>query len=158
MAELWHVTMVTHNSRYSERMKKYRVKASPAFWLEPEDEVKLCGIIGDIVEKYHMKFHQFNICGDHAHILMEVEDGKLEDTVKTLKSLSALGYKRSLGIAAKSAFHLWAQKFNKQLVDSPEYLKSLIQYISSNRLKHGMQENANLETAIGRLLYKFPEK
>jgi REP element-mobilizing transposase RayT len=154
MAELWHVTLVTHNSRYSERMKKYRVKTGPAFWLETEDEVKLCGIIGDIVEKYQMKFHQFNISGDHAHILMEVKDGKLEDAVKTLKSLSALEYKRSLGIAEKSAFHLWAQKFNKQLVDSPEYLKSVIRYISSNRLKHGLQGNAELETAIERLLYK----
>ncbi len=148
MAELWHVTLVTHNSRYSERMKKYKVKTGQAFWLEPGDEVKLCRIFRSIVERYSMKVHRLNICGDHVHILLETEDNMLTDTVKTIKSLSSLKYKRSLGLEANEKFHLWAQKFNRQLVDTQDYLETATNYIASNRLKHGLPDNPELEKEI----------
>lgn len=58
--------------------------------------------------------------------------------VKTLKSVSAVEYKKMLGIDMADPFHLWAQKFNRKAIKNAEQLENTRRYILSNREKHGL--------------------
>jgi REP element-mobilizing transposase RayT len=152
MADLWHVTWVTHNSRTSPRMVRYHVQKGKPVVFDDATECAITDIIGQIIRKYNIRIWAYNICRDHIHMLLETPYDQLGNTVKTMKSVSSLEYKRFLGIEPSEPFHLWAQKFNKWRIDSDDQRYHAARYILFNRKKHRYPENKGLKPLVLSLL------
>ncbi|MDD2345457.1 MAG: N-6 DNA methylase, partial [Bacteroidales bacterium] len=145
--KVWHVTWVTHDTRTSERMKKYRVRQPKAngelhidrsVYLEGDEAIKVTEIIQSIVTEEQYNCLAYNICNDHVHMLLVCDEEELSDIVRKLKGKSAQLFKEYLGIPKDETFNLWAQKFDRRVVESHEYLKNAEKYIFNNREKHSL--------------------
>ena len=148
MAEYWHITWVTHNSRISQRMIDYKAKRNEGIRLDENAEIMITKIISDIVNKYQFKIFAYNICQDHIHMIIESDLHRLSDTVKILKGLSAVNYKDIIGIHRKESYHLWAQKYNKWRIETDVQFRNTMSYIICNRQKHMLSENKGLKPLV----------
>ncbi len=131
-----HITWVTHNSRTSQRMIDHKVKKGDAVWLDENAELEITRIIKNIVVENDFNVLNYNICGDHIHILLVCEDDELSNIVRKLKGKSSQKYKEYLKIPKEEKFTLWAQKYNNSFIKTDEKLYATIEYISNNRIKH----------------------
>ncbi|PIQ27625.1 MAG: hypothetical protein COW63_15775 [Bacteroidetes bacterium CG18_big_fil_WC_8_21_14_2_50_41_14] len=157
----WHVTWVTHDTRTSERMIKYKVRERRAtgemhidrsVYLENEDAIKVTEIISDIVVEEKYNCIAYNICNDHIHALLVCEEVELPNVVRKLKGKSAQKFKEYLGIAKDETFNLWAQKFDRKLIETETQLTNVIEYIKTNRGKHGLPDiNKGLQPLVQRM-------
>ena len=90
----WHVTWVTHDTRTSKRMIKYKVRErrsdgemhiDRSITLGEEDAIKVSEFISRIVIKDRHNCLAYNICDDHVHMLLVCEEEELENIVRKLK-------------------------------------------------------------------------
>ena len=148
--EIWHVTWVTHDTRTSERMKKYRVRERKAngemhvdrsIYLDHKDAIKVTEIISDIVTEENYNCLAYNIGEDHVHIILVCDKDELSNIVRKLKGKSAQKFKEHLGLEKDETFNLWAQKFDRRLISSEQQLTHTIEYIENNREKHHAVQN-----------------
>jgi len=58
MAEYWHITWVTHNSRFSERMIYYKVSRCKGIWFDEDAEIIITNIILNIVNALRVLYQQ----------------------------------------------------------------------------------------------------
>ena len=156
-AGVYHVTWVTHNSRVSQQMIDYHIKKEMGILLDEKSEMKITEIIAGIVREKNYTVYAYNICRDHVHMLIECEENKVSNMVRQIKGKSSQLYKEYLGKATHDPFHLWAQKFNKWLVQSDEQLRYTVAYILHNREKHGLPENKGLQPLVLSLLSTYSE-
>ncbi len=160
----WHVTTATHNSRYSQRMFDSFVKLGEPVWLSEKEELIVSETIAEIAEKDNLNILAYNICGDHAHILLVCEEEELPKIVQKIKSMSARACNIAMGRTipaaettehapregrGKTQFHLWTQKFGNTPITSTEQLENTIRYIENNRIKHGLDGNDGACSLIG---------
>lgn len=117
-AGVYHVTWVTHNSRVSQRMIDHNVQKEQGVRLNEKAEIKITEMINSIVWENKFTVYAYNICRDHVHMLIECEENEISNVVRQIKGKSTQLYKACLGKQAQDSFHLWAQKFNKWLVQS----------------------------------------
>ncbi len=94
----WHVTTAIHNSRYSQRMFDYHLKTGDASWLSEEDEIIITEIIAEIVKEDNLNVVEYNICGDHMHLLLVCEEEELTKIVGKIKAKSGRKYNIEHGI------------------------------------------------------------
>jgi REP element-mobilizing transposase RayT len=144
---IFHITCVTHNTRISERMKSYRIKPGFAISLSEKEEVLLTKIITSIVTKSKLKILAYNICKDHIHFAIYCEEERLNRIVQNLKSVSSRKFQQRTKIP-----HLWAQKFNRKVIDIERQLDDVINYIQMNRYKHNLSENKELKSIINKMI------
>ncbi len=88
MAEIWHTTWSTHNSRVPTRK---------AVWLDDESENFITKTIVRIIAGDKLKVYAYNICGDHVHLLIEAEYAILPGIIGKIKSMSAREYNIHMG-------------------------------------------------------------
>jgi type I restriction-modification system DNA methylase subunit/REP element-mobilizing transposase RayT len=93
----WHITTATHNSRYSQRMFDSFVKLGDPVWLSEKEEIIVSETIAEITEKDKLNILAYNICGDHAHILLVCEEEELPKIVQKIKSMSARACNIAMG-------------------------------------------------------------
>jgi REP element-mobilizing transposase RayT len=148
----WHITTATHNSRYSQRMFDYNVKTGDAICLDEEDEIIITKTIADIVkENKDIYILEYNICGDHMHLLQVCEEEELTKIVGKIKGKSSRLYNSNKGINplvqenSEKSVSLWTQKFGKSEIKDEKYLNNTIEYIRNNRVKHELPENKEIE-------------
>jgi len=146
---LFFITNVTHNSRTSERMKRLGLKSSGGIWLSIEQELELTCLIASIVKKNNYKISTFNICGDHIHLILCCAAEELEEIMKKIKSTTSRKYKKLYNNK------LWAQKFNRRIIENEDQLVRVVNYIEHNRLKHNLPESEKLQQIINRMLTPF---
>ena len=146
----WHITWVTHDTRTSERMVKYKVRERKAngemyvdrsVYLDEKDAIKVTEIISDIIVEEKYNCLAYNIGEDHVHMLLVCDEEELTNIVRKMKGKSAQKFKEHLGLAKDETFNLWAQKFDRQLIKSEEQLANTIDYIVHNRDKHHAAQN-----------------
>ena len=101
--QVWHITTATHNSRYSQRMFDYRIKTEDAIWLSGKNEIIITETIAEIVKKDNLNIVEYNICGDHMHLLLICEKEELTKIVGKLKAVSARKYNIENGITVPVA-------------------------------------------------------
>ncbi|MCF8359264.1 MAG: N-6 DNA methylase [Prolixibacteraceae bacterium] len=173
--KLWHVTTATHNSRYSQRMFDNFVKTDSPVWLSDTEEVIVTETIAEIAKEDKLNILAYNICGDHAHLVLVGEENELPKIVQKIKSVSAracnIAMGRTIPVAGtrghaplsgepdtgstgehapqetrgETQFHLWTQKFGKNEINSDEQLENAIAYIQNNRKKHQLPENKKVQ-------------
>ena len=93
----WHITTATHNSRYSQRMFDNFVKTGEPVWLSEKEEIIVTKTIAEIAEKDKLNILAYNICGDHAHIILVCEEEELSKIVQKIKSMSARACNIAMG-------------------------------------------------------------
>ncbi|MBK6966340.1 MAG: transposase [Bacteroidales bacterium] len=152
----WHVTFVTHDTRTSARMIKYRVRERRAdgemhidrsVYLDDKAGLKVSAIIAQIVVEDKINCMAFNIGVDHVHMLLVCEEEELPQIVRKLKGKSAQKYKEYLGIPKEETYNLWAQKFHRVPIISEEQFQNTLNYIVNNRDKHfKTNENRGITT------------
>jgi REP element-mobilizing transposase RayT len=165
----WHITTATHNSRYSQRMFDNHVKTGDAIWLDEKDEIIISETIAEIVKKDNLNVIEYNICGDHMHLLLVCDEYELPKIVGKIKSMSS----RAVNIVAgktevetdanhatrghaplsadvsaergETQTKLWTQKFGKSEIKDENYLNNTIEYIRNNRIKHELPKSKKIE-------------
>jgi REP element-mobilizing transposase RayT len=157
----WHITWVTHDTRTSDRMIKYKVRERRAsgemhidrsVYLENEDAIKVTEIISEIVTEEKLNCLAYNICKDHIHMLLVCDKDELSNIVRKLKGKSAQKFKEHLKIPKDETFNLWAQKFDRKPMDSEQQLQNTIGYITGNREKHQLPDiNEGLQPSVERM-------
>jgi len=176
--QAWHITTATHNSRYSQRMFDYHINVGEAIWLNDDDAIVITKAISEIVKDNKEKNEEiyllaYNICGDHMHMLLVCEEKEVSKIVGKIKGKSSLLYHRSIGstptrgrvplsggddasssvrLDGENSVPLWTQKFGNSRIDSEEYLLNAMDYIRTNRIKHELPENVELENIINGML------
>ena len=110
-------------------MIDYHINKKMGIRLDEEAEGKVTEIIAGIIREKNYIVYAYNICRDHVHMVIECEENKVSNMVRQIKGKSSQLYKEYLGKTAHDQFHLWAQKFNKWLLQSDEQLRNTIEYI-----------------------------
>ncbi|GMT44628.1 MAG: hypothetical protein IEMM0006_0460 [bacterium] len=156
----WHVTTALHNSRYSQRMFDNHVKPGAVIRLEEKDEILITGVVADIVKEDNLNVIEYNMCGDHMHLLIVCEKEELSKIVGKIKSMTAracnIAMGRTMGQAplseevpssgrGKTQTKLWTQKFGKSEIRDERYLNNAITYIRNNRIKHHLPRSERME-------------
>ena len=100
--KIWHVTTATHNSRYSQRMFDNHIVVGEPLWFDKEDEIIITETVRDIAIEDKLNVLEYNICGDHMHILLVCEEEELPKIVGKLKSVSAKIRNRKRGYTAEA--------------------------------------------------------
>lgn len=151
---IYHITWVTHSARVSERMKRYGAdKDLHPLILTLKQEIEITGYISNIAKQDLFSILAYSICRDHVHLLIACEENQRDKIVGKLKGKSAQLYKINHGI--KNEFHFWAQKYNYWTIISDEQLSNVFEYVTYNRLKHNLEENAELQGIIDSMLTSF---
>ena len=148
MAEYWHITWSTHNSRISHRMMDYHVKSGMTLWLGEQEEIFITETIAETVRKNGCRIYAYNICKDHVHMLIQCSGDDIANTIRMMKSKSAWRYREYLDIDPRVKFDLWSGKFNRWFIKSEEQFNNTVMYIIRNRQKHGFPENKGLPPVI----------
>jgi REP element-mobilizing transposase RayT len=163
----WHITTATHNSRYSQRMYDNFVKLGEPVWLTEKEELIITRTIAEIAVKDQLNILAYNICGDHMHIALVCEEDEVEKIVGKLKSMSARAANIAMGRTisryagsptrghaplsekeekdtpserGETQTKMWTQKFYHREIKSEEELYIKLNYIRTNREKHGLPD------------------
>jgi len=159
--QAFHVVLTTHNSRTSERMRKYSVKKGSSVYLNLRQELKVTTLIRDIILEMKYKCLAFNICRDHVHIILVCEYEELSSIVKVIKGKSSFLFNKSK--LSHNLKKLWSARFFRADLDvwglahlsnkngwlyEDSYLDNAIEYILNNRMKHELEVSDELEQII----------
>ena len=150
--KFFHITWVTHNSRVSERMIKYKIEKCEWVYLSDEHEIKITWFIKDIVKEDNLKVSAYNICKDHIHLLLLCNEEKLSNIVRKVKWKSSQRFKEYLWVDKEEKNYLWAQKYNKSFIENEVNFNEVVKYIKYNREKHGLSVNKGLQPLVHDML------
>lgn len=101
---IWHVTTATHNSRYSQRMFDCHIAVGEAEWIDTEDELIITQAIAEIA-KDELNIVEYNLCGDHMHLLLVCETEELPAIVGKIKSITAKKRNLARGYSTSTRGH-----------------------------------------------------
>ncbi|MBW6483821.1 MAG: transposase [Vicingaceae bacterium] len=154
----FHITTATHDSRTSQRMVDYKVRAlrdnglnpkAQPIWLEPEDEILITNTIAEIIKEDELNVMAYNICGDHMHLLLVCEGEEVSKVMQKIKAKTARTININKGITStrehaplstdsrgEKQNSLWTQKFGCKEITDEKQLWNTIEYIQNNRIKH----------------------
>ncbi len=131
------ITWVTYNSRLSERMvtilpKKF-IKGMTPFVFSKVDQLFIAQKLSEAITKYSLPTVTYNVLPDHVHMIVAINSSKeLETKIGNLKGFTSFVYKKKVEMNC----NVWAQKFNRQLINTDHYLSNAINYIDNNHIKH----------------------
>jgi len=148
-------------------MMEYRIVPGESVRLDEDAELVITGIIAGIVSglpdtteqgaaapcaqtapRSMCRVYAYNICKNHVHMLIECENKRLPEIVRLIKGKSSQLYKEHPGIQSQHKFHLWAQKYNRRVIQSDNQFNNTVRYIINNRIKHGLPENRGLQPLV----------
>ncbi len=177
----WHITTATHNSRYSQRMFDNHVKLGDPVWLGEKEELIVTETIAGIAREDNLNIIEYNVCGDHMHLILVCEESEVSKIVGKLKSMSARACNIAMGrtipkpdsmATATTRRHaslsiengsetgagrgetwaqLWTQKFGCKEIRTDEQMQHTIAYIRNNRIKHELPQNKALQSLIEKM-------
>ncbi len=134
-SNLWFVTFVTHNSRISERMVTYGVTVGEPLIFSAEDQIFIAETISEAAKRYGIAIALFNVLPDHVHMVVSAQNEKdLNEHIRKIKGFSSHKFQRSRNW--DKGQHVWAQKFNRQLIEEENALTEILEYVWNNHIKH----------------------
>jgi len=154
----YHIVLTLHNSRASQRMRDLRVHQGQVNFLTLDDEINITKIIRKVVIESNIICYAYNVCRDHVHMIIQCPQEEVVGKVKTIKGKSSYLFNKSKN--RKGSF--WSQKFYVANLDNwllanysgqgiefgSSYFKNALDYIKSNRVKHGLSQSDELEKII----------
>ncbi len=73
------------------------IEVGEAEWIDERDEIVISETIKDIVIEDKLNVLEYNICGDHVHLLLVCEEKEVAEIVGKLKSVSSKNRNRRRG-------------------------------------------------------------
>ena len=131
---IYHITWVTHNSRTSERMVRYKVKKGEPLLLTDDHMKEITGYIGQIIVEDGLKVIRYIVNSDHVHLILITGRDKRDNIIRKIKGKSTQLFKINHKI--NETLHLWAQKYNSSIIKSDKELETVINYVEHNESKH----------------------
>jgi REP element-mobilizing transposase RayT len=147
-----HVVFVLKNSRYDyQRIKRikptgYVVATLPYFDDKEEDAIieELCNVAGEL----KLELIAFNFCDDHVHCIICSERESISKMMLLWKGKASYNFNRRINLSSKSSSArinsthpqgLWAKSFYQKVLRNETELCNAINYIVTNRKKHGLK-------------------
>ncbi len=162
----WHVVFCLHNSRYSkctngltrrwEYMPGLLGHTHPE--LTPKEEEILAECLAIAAKEKNLNITECNICVDHVHAIIVCEQEELENNMRLWKGRSAYIYNRCVNPSVALRQYdenyqrdysdgtiqkFWAKSYHATLIESQEQMFNTVQYIRTNREKHGLQSSTD---------------
>lgn len=155
--------------KYKVREKRdngTRPKAD-AVWLDNDEEILITEVVTEIVKEDGLNVLAYNICGDHMHIVLVCEEEEVAPIMQKIKSKTAraVNIKRGVTVIREHAplskentslskenvplskakdgethHSLWTQKFGCKEITDDAQLRNTIEYVRTNREKHGLPD------------------
>ncbi len=155
---LFHIVLTLHNSRTSQRMRKFAIRPQDIVYLSIEDEILLTQLFKETLRDQDVKCYAYNICKDHVHLIIDCYENHLNEVVRKIKGKTSFLFNR----AKSRSGPFWSQKFFVANLDDWQigslrvnsfeekrsYLANAISYIKSNRTKHGLTNSMELSELI----------
>ncbi len=151
----YHITWPSHNSRVSQRMIDFRVPVKKPVIFCDGDQREIIGYLCQIIANNKFKVLAINILSEHVHLVLVCKEEERDSIVKTLKSHSTYLYKKQRGI--KCRYSLWAQKYSYRTKGNEKSLFNAIEYVESNREKHNVTEDKEIEKLVQGILTPYEE-
>ena len=108
------------------------------------NQIRIAELIAEGILKYNIQAFSFNVLPDHIHIVVAVTDEtELSSLIGQLKGYTSFMFNKENAVKTK----LWAQKFNRVLVENDNHLSNVTEYTKSNHLKH--EQSWGKENLIG---------
>jgi len=125
-------------------MKLYKVRTDKNWiYFNDEQEYIITKILEKIIKELSLQILAYNICKDHIHMILILEEKDLNSIIWKLKWKSSKLYRDYFKIEDK--INLWWQKFNYVTLNNRIQLFNTINYIKNNRNKHWLEKNIKLE-------------
>ena len=132
---LWFITFVTHNSRISERMIKHEVKVSEPLVFAPDDQIFIAVNILKACARFDIPVVALNVLPDHVHMVLPATTEKeLSEHIRKIKGYSSREFQKTRKIGPQG--QVWAQKFNRKVLQNEDELWRAVEYVRNNHLKH----------------------
>jgi REP element-mobilizing transposase RayT len=127
-------------------MRRLKIIPKNAVKLTLKQEIEVTKHIAAIVKANKYKVTTYNICCDHIHFILCCIPDDLELIMKNLKSITSRRFNKIYQIK------LWAQKFNRNIIENDDQFERVINYIENNRIKHNLPESEELNIVIKSML------
>ncbi|NES17584.1 MAG: hypothetical protein F6K41_01180 [Symploca sp. SIO3E6] len=116
-------------------MVTYGVKVGEPLIFSAEDQIFIAEQITEATKCYEIEILAFNVLPDHVHMVVVAEtEQELNEKIRKIKGLSSHKFQRSRNW--EQGQHVWAQKFNRQLIDEETALTEILNYVLNNHIKH----------------------
>ena len=142
MIKKFFITWVTHNSRYSERIKLYKIEKKEWFFLDFENRKIMYNLIFKKLEEKGKKNFTLNVLSDHIHLVLLYDEEKLSKFVWEIKWAVSFEFSRLKQFSEKWLWKwnkVWAKWFSKTFINTDEYYEKAIQYTLENHKKHEIE-------------------
>ncbi len=142
MLKRFFITWVTHNSRYSERMKLYKVEKQEWFFLDFDDRVLVYDLISQKLLKKWKKNFTLNVLSDHVHLVVLYDEEKLSKFVWEIKWWVSFEFSRIKRYSEQWFWKwnkIWAKWFSKIFLNTDEHYEKAIDYTLENHKKHEIE-------------------
>jgi REP element-mobilizing transposase RayT len=166
-----HIVFTLKNSRYYyQRIKRifpkgYLSTTLPYFDDKEEDAIieELCNVAGEL----NLELIAFNFCSDHVHCIICSERESISKIMLLWKGKTSYNYNRRInpsleGSSARinSSYPqgLWAKSFYQKVLRNETEMSNAINYIVTNRKKHGLKPLSQKSSQLIRNTTRHNEK
>jgi REP element-mobilizing transposase RayT len=142
MLKRFFITWVTHNSRYSERMKLYKVEKKEWFFLDFNDRLLIYNLISKKIEEKWKKDFTLNVLSDHVHLVILYDENKLSKFIWEIKWWVSFEFSRLKNFSKIWDWKwnkIWAKWFSKTFLNTDEHYEKAIDYTINNSEKHNIE-------------------
>ncbi|MCK9400735.1 MAG: transposase [Bacteroidales bacterium] len=166
-----HIVFTLKYSRYDyQRIKRinpkgYVATTLPYFDDKEEDAIieELCNVAGEL----KLELIAFNFCGDHVHCIVCSERESLSKMMLLWKGKTSYNYNRRINLSSKGSSArikstypqgLWAKSFYQKVLRNETELCNAINYVVTNRKKHGLKPLSQKSSQLIRNATRHNEK
>jgi REP element-mobilizing transposase RayT len=144
--KVYHITWVTHNSRLSKRMVKYKVKIGEPVILTNKEREIISKALNEKIKKEKYKVLALNILDDHVHCVLICKKSDVLEIVRNLKGYFSFflsrnhnhgGLKPTIANKGRQT-KIWANGYSNTFIETEKHLFNVIEYVQNNHLKHNI--------------------
>jgi len=100
-------------------------------FLDEEDKYKYLKIISRKKEKFNFLLHGYSLMDNHVHLVINENESTISEIMKSINVSYVMYFNKKYDRIG----HLFQGRFKSEVVDSDQYLLSLIRYVHNNPVK-----------------------
>lgn len=113
----------------------YHIKSGEPLLFLGEQRKQMHQILEEAAYRYQIPVIELNVLPDHVHLITTSEtETELNEYIRKLKGYSAKKFKLDNNL--EEGFSVWAQKFNRRVLEDESALTRARHYVRNNHLKH----------------------
>ncbi len=106
-----------------------------ACFFSDDDYLFYLDVLGQGLQRYHVKLHAYCLMTNHVHLLMTPED---EFGISHVMQYTGRGYAQYINMTYHRNGRLWEERYKQSLVDADNYLLKCYRYIEMNPVAASM--------------------